>query len=147
MSSIWNTSLNILAQREHSRAELRNKLIAKFPEQDQDIDAILDRLAAQHLQSDQRYAEMWLRSGISKGWGPVRIIAEACHKGIELQVSDLLSESNLDWFEQALTVCRRKFNYRLCVEDKPKAYRFLSYRGFSADAIQYAIESHLSESM
>ncbi len=146
MPSIWNTALNILARREHSREELLRKLFAKFPDQDSDINEVLDRLVAQNLQSDQRFAEIWFRSEISKGRGPVRIRAESRQKGIESELTQLIETSETDWFEMALAVCRKKFQYRMISDNKPKAYRFLSQRGFTSEVIQYAVETHLHES-
>ena len=145
MSSIWNTSLDMLARRDYSRAELKVKLEARFPKQETEIDDVLQRLAAQHLQSDERYAEVWIHSQLSKGRGPERIVAEARQKGIEVMVAEQLSLANIDWFEKALAVGRRKFNLRLQEADQAKVYRFLSYRGFPQETIRLVIESLMQE--
>lgn len=139
MSSIWNTALNILARREHSQHELRHKLQKRFPEELDSIEEVLTRLVDQHLQSDDRFAEMWLRAQISKGRGPIRILMEARQKGVSQKVEQLIQSTEHDWFEQCLDVAKRKFSGPISYEQKAKAYRFLAYRGFSTDAIQYAI--------
>lgn len=141
MSSVWNSALNILARREHSRAELQTKLERKFPEDIEEIPRVLDRLVELGLQSDERYAEMWLRSQIAKGRGPVRIIGEARQRGIGQRIEALLHDQEYDWFEAALDVARRKFPSGIVFEQQPKLYRYLAYRGFSSDEIRYAVES------
>ncbi len=144
MNSIWNSALNILARREHSRHELTAKLRKRFPDVEDQIEPVLDRLQDSGLQNDRRYAEMWLRSQVSRGRGPVRIRGEARQKGVESLVAELLSEQDIDWFELALDLALRKFPSGVTFESKAKAYRFLSYRGFESDSVQYAI-SELSQ--
>lgn len=145
MSSIWNAALNILARREHSQSELTAKLEKKFPEEGEAIQDILQRLVDTGLQSDKRYAEMWLRSQIAKNRGPIRIRFEARQKGVEALVSELIESSEHDWFEAAKSLVERKFPSGLTFDTKAKAYRFLSYRGFSNDMIQYAVNANPSE--
>lgn len=139
--SIWNSALNILARREHSEAELRTKLQVKFPESDSDIADVLSRLQEQGLQSDLRYTEMWLRSQVSKGRGPVRIRYEARQKGIEKLIESVICDSDIDWFELASDCLCRRFSDVDDPKERARAYRYLSYRGFGADMIQYAIDN------
>ena len=52
----YQVALNLLARREHSRVELENKLSKKgFPHEQ--IERALKQLAANDLQSDQRFLE------------------------------------------------------------------------------------------
>ena len=141
MSSIWNSSLGILARREHSARELQEKLLKRYPEEKAAIDEVLLKLQEMGLQDDRRFAELWLRSQVARGRGPVRIRGEARHKGIEPCISQLLEVADIDWFEQALLVASRKFSSGISLAAKAKAYRFLSYRGFESDAIQYALNT------
>jgi regulatory protein len=145
MSSIWNSALNILARREHSQAELLTKLTRKYPEQESEIQGVLQRLVDNGLQSDERYSEMWLRSQIAKGRGPIRIRLEARQKGVEALISSLIDSTEHDWFEAASDIARRKFPQGITFELKGKAYRFLSYRGFNNDMIQYAVNANSQE--
>ena len=140
MNTIWNSALNSLARREHSSAELRSKLLRRFPEQENDIEAVLQRLVDAGLQSDERFTEMWLRSQVARNRGPMRIRAEARQKGIESLIEAAMQEADVDWFELASETLQRKFKAGLSFDDKPKAYRFLAYRGFDGDSIRYALE-------
>ncbi|WP_320825322.1 regulatory protein RecX [Reinekea sp.] len=137
--SIWNTALNILSRREHSRFELGRKLRIRFPDQDDDIETVLVGLVDRDLQSDARFVELWLTMQINRARGPIRIRYEARTKGVEQLIEAALTERQIDWFEQALSCARRKLPSGIADEQRAKAYRFLAYRGFEADAIHYAL--------
>lgn len=142
--SIWNTALNLLARREYSQYELKNKLLHKFSDSAAEIDQVLERLTEQGLQSDERFVDMWLNSQIEKGRGPVRIAYECRQKGIEHLLEDAIQSKNVDWFELAAQCLRRKFSNITDQKEKARAFRFLSYRGFNPDMITYAIECLIS---
>ena len=71
----------LLTRRDHSYKELIEKLVVKgfdrFESQ-----AIVDILAEQGWQSDQRFAESYTRYRIKKGFGPVKISFELQQRGI-----------------------------------------------------------------
>jgi len=71
----YDSAIRYLARREHSVRELVDKLIAKGFELS-DIHETIARLQAENLQSEGRFVEMLIRSRISQGKGPVRIIHE-----------------------------------------------------------------------
>ena len=54
-----------LAAREHSRAELRQKLCAKGFDGEQ-VDGLLDRLGDEHLLSDDRFTQAFVRIAAPK---------------------------------------------------------------------------------
>jgi len=115
------------------------KLLTRFPEEGDDIEAVLDRLVARDLQSDGRFVELWLTMQVNRMRGPIRIRYEARAKGVEQLVEMALIERDIDWFEQALSCARRKFSNGIADEQRAKAYRFLGYRGYEADSIHYAM--------
>ncbi len=137
-----NTCLQLLGRREYGTAELRQKLERKkFSEPV--IDACLDWLQGNHYLSDQRFAASYVRQRSQKGYGPLRIRQELSHKGVDRAiVSDALEEAGIDWFEQAARVLRKKFPAAdVPAAERQKQQRFLYYRGFAADHIQYAMEA------
>lgn len=143
-SDVQATAVAYLARREHSRRELAHKLGAKgFP--DQTIASVLDALAQQNLQSDQRYAEQYVRLRAEKGYGPERIRAELRERGIdEADAGCGFAENReIDWFGNALRVRIRKFGAELPAtpKDKAKQQRFLQYRGFGWDEIREALSA------
>lgn len=142
------SAMNALARREHSRTELERKLREKFPEHSELIAEVLDRLAAEGLQSDQRFAESFCRYRIGRGQGAIRILAELRGKGIPSgQAATALNALEQDWFELAQDVCQRRFGSVPATDarEQGKRYRFLQYRGFNQDQIRYALSGQTDE--
>ncbi len=136
-------AMGLLARREHSQLELKQKLQKRFMDDGDLIDRIVIDLTNEALQSDERFSEAYTRMRYGKGYGPRRILAELRQKGIadELSVA-VVSDEAYDWYESSLAAMNKKFSGRsLTPMDRAKVYRFLSYRGFFHDHIQYAIES------
>ncbi len=131
----------MLARREHAYHELLRKLSQKgFPMND--CVPVVDEFKAAGIQSDVRYAEMKVRSGVNKGHGPARLKADCQQWQIdESVVSQAFEECEADWFELAVLVRHKRFGAGAAQNDKDKAkqIRFLQYRGFYSDHIQYAL--------
>lgn len=134
----WNTALNILARREHSRVELARKLEQRFPDQADSVTETLDRLAEQGLQDDQRFAEAFFRSQLERSRGPIRIRHEARQKGVAEAMDAQLAQADVDWFELALAAATRKLASDDPAQPKVQARlaRFLAYRGFDGDCVR-----------
>lgn len=135
-------AMDLLARREHSRRELRQKLQKRFQDSDL-IDEQLDRLAEENLQSDSRYAESFLRQRINRGHGPLRIRQEMRQKGIDdAEIEAAIAEEQPDWYALAEETYRRKFGGKPTedIKEKAKRSRFMQYRGFSSDQFRILIE-------
>ncbi len=135
-------AMNLLARREHSRCELKQKLRKRFHDDDL-IEEQLDQLSAENLQSDSRYAESFLRQRIGRGHGPLRIRQEMRQKGIrDTEIELAMAEEQPDWFALAEKAYHRKFGQLPPedVRDKAKRSRFMQYRGFGLDHYQYLLE-------
>ena len=140
-AKIRSAAMDLLTGREYSRAELAKKLDKRF-DGDSAISAVLDRLQDEGLQSDQRFAEAFLRSRIYRGQGLSRIRMDIRQKGIQDQLLNAAVEaSETDWFALAREVAERKFAGKLISDqkDKAKRVRFLQYRGFNFDQIKHAL--------
>jgi regulatory protein len=128
----------LLARREHSRTELSRKLKSKGFESGC-IEDVLQELANEGLQSDQRYIESFLSSRINKGYGPVRLAMELRERGID---GDLIEASiqrlDIDWMDTLLSVRQKKFGEKLPANynAQAKESRFLQYRGFTMEQIK-----------
>ncbi|HCO61027.1 MAG TPA: hypothetical protein DIT58_12660 [Porticoccaceae bacterium] len=146
-ASLRIAAMNLLARREHSRAELAEKLGRKLSGQGdyaELLNEVLDRLSEDGLQCDRRFTEAFLRSRCNKGQGPRRIIQELGRCGVESAlVNEVLSNSEIDWYEQARLVAIKKYGEEppKDMRDRARRMRFLQYRGFQADQIGQAIES------
>ena len=140
-------AMDLLARREYSRYELSDKLTTKLVLGGQHFDtleAVLDRLIADDLLSDERFAEALVRSKLHKGQGPRRIAQELHKRGVGAELAAFaLEECGADWYELAVTVANKKYGLEPAVEIKEKARRsrFLQYRGFSAEHIGHALSA------
>ncbi len=129
----------ILTRKEYSKADLIEKLALYAMDRDEVL-KLVDELAKENYQSDQRVAEMMLSSQKRKGKGPNRIKLALKSKKIDSSlIQDELKET--DWNEQAYQLKVKKFGLDVEKEPKLKAkqIRFLMYRGFEMDAIMQAI--------
>ncbi|MBY6192058.1 recombination regulator RecX [Microbulbifer agarilyticus] len=147
--ALFTAALELLSRRDHSRRELTQKLSPKFP--DADFSALFLRLEELNYQSDQRFAEMFARSRVQRGHGPLRIRQDLQQRGIPSSMAtSAIDTLDTDWFELAYSVLQRKFASRGAVvslkreqqmRERARRQRFLAYRGFSADAIGYALDT------
>lgn len=129
----------VLTRREYSKADLIEKLITYAQDRDEVI-SLVDELAQNNYQSDQRVAEMTVRSQMRKGKGPNRIKLALRSKQLDKAlVQEDLAE--IDWYEQAYQLKIKKYGTEVAKDPKLKAkqIRFLQYRGFDMDAIMKAI--------
>ncbi|HHO68381.1 MAG TPA: regulatory protein RecX, partial [Gammaproteobacteria bacterium] len=89
--------MRLLARREHSVLELRRKLEQRGW-QGGPLDEVLDSLVDQNLLSDRRFAEVYTRTRIERGYGPLRIRAELRERGIDAALAEAALEAEApDW--------------------------------------------------
>lgn len=127
-----------LARREHSRAELEQKL-AKKDFDSALINQVLNRLREESLQSDERFAEAYITSRARKGFGPLRMVLELGQKGLsESLIDNALADVDINWLDEITRVWQKRFNGQLPqdLKEKAKQTQFLHYRGFDADLIK-----------
>ncbi|WP_368649150.1 recombination regulator RecX [Castellaniella ginsengisoli] len=125
-----------LSRREHSRQELRRKLAA-WCDDPAAIEAVLDDLAREHWQSDQRYAQAYAHRAASRQ-GAQRILGALRQQGLaDEQLADLRETLHATEADRALAVWQRKFGRPPAdPRDYARQYRFMAGRGFSADCIR-----------
>lgn len=132
-ASPYQTAIKLLARREHSRAELQQKLAAKFSQQQDGLDDLLDQLSTEGWQSDARFAEAYLRSRANQGYGWQRIRMELQQRGIADEVAKTAFEqSDVDWDALKTQVEHKKFG-EMPAEDwaaQQKRLQYLYRRGF-----------------
>jgi regulatory protein len=124
-----------LGLREHSRRELLGKLADKFnlPVDAVELQHCLERLADDGYQSDERFAEVFVRSRKARGYGPVFIEQELRRRGVDVSlVVESVRRGDTGWLSLAGEVKRKKFGNGLVTafQEKAKVARFLQYRGF-----------------
>ncbi len=135
----------VLTRKEYSKKDLIEKLCL-YAEDREEVMTLVDELSKENYQSDQRVAEMTVRSQIRKGKGPNRIKLALNAKSIDkaLAKNDM---DEIDWYEQAYALKVKKYGTDVATDAKMKAkqIRFLQYRGFEMDAIMKAIRKRENE--
>ena len=170
--SLKARALQWLAQREHSRIELRRKLlrvvrvaalvdgaridtrvddgdadrvidrVADRAASEAEVDALLDWLTAQRYLSEARFVEARIHARAGR-FGNLRINHELAQHGTRL---DALSAERLKHseFERAKAVWSRKFGGTPAADaaERAKQMRFLAGRGFSTEVILKLVRGH-----
>jgi regulatory protein len=135
-------AVELLARRDHSRAELERKLAAHgFPAAV--IATVLDALESKGLVGGVRFADSFVRTRVAKGKGPMRIRAELAERGIDgACATSALAAEDVDWAEAARVARRKRFGAAVPRDFKERARqtRFLQYRGFDSAQIRAALE-------
>ena len=133
--SLTGRALRLLSSREHSRAELQRKL-APHEETPGELAAVLDKLAAKDLQSDQRAIDSLVHRRSAK-LGTQRLRQEMQSKGMDPQaVAQAVALLRTSEQARALEVWRKKFGSPAATPaERAKQVRFLAGRGFSGEAI------------
>lgn len=146
VTSLKSKALRMLATREHSRVELKRKLEAKAEEGD-DVEAVLDRMAETGLQSDERFAESYVRSRAAR-LGTSRLQYELVRRGVTEEVADSALSDVLEQDEltRARGVWLKKFGQPPSDrQDWARQARFLQSRGFSAEIIRKLLRDGFDE--
>lgn len=136
-SAIKTICLRLLARREHSQQELRDKLALRGFDRRQ-TQWVVDGLIRQGWQSDQRFAESYARYRIRKGFGPRIIDYELQRHGIQaIDLDAVLLDLLDDWLTLLKQVYSKKYaeNGALTPAEWIKRSRFLLQRGFSGEMI------------
>ena len=143
--SLKARALRLLSQREHSRAELIRKLGTHGTAEE--IDALIDRLGELNLQSDQRFAESYVRSRQSR-YGSRRLAQDLRQRGID---PDMVAEAiehgaEADEVARAREIWQKKFGQAPAdAREWGRQARFLKGRGFAADIIHSILKDRDDE--
>ena len=141
--SLKGRALQLLAQREHSVAELRRKLL-RYARDDADeagagddaarTDEVIAWLLAHKHLSEERFVESRVHVRAAR-YGNLRIRQELAQHGLALgaDAAQALRDSE---FERALQVWQRKYGTPPAdATDRARQSRFLAQRGFSPEIV------------
>ncbi|MBC7994310.1 MAG: recombination regulator RecX [Rhizobacter sp.] len=144
--SLKGLGLQILAQRENSRSELRRKLLrharAEAAEESnpvEQVEAVLDWLQANRYLCEERFVESRVHARTAR-FGNLRIRHELAQHGVALgaDAAQQLKDSEL---ARARDVWSRKFGQRAVdAAERARQMRFLAGRGFSSEAIHRVVQ-------
>jgi regulatory protein len=138
--SLKARALRYLSAREHSRLELGRKL-ARYADEGDDVEALLDFLEKNNWLSQQRFAESLIHRRAAR-YGNSRVVAELQNHGVGgealAELKSGLAESET---ARACEVWRRKFGtVAQDPAERSKQMRFLMQRGFSQRAVRVAMQ-------
>ena len=135
-ASVYNKALDIISRREHSKHELKNKLLKKFDIPDL-IDEVITKLIENNLINDSRYAQMYVLVRKRKGFGPKKIEFELMSRGINSSISSSAIEEEGAWKEAAQKAFNKKFKNGASQDfkERNKQKSFLQNRGFTFEEI------------
>jgi len=138
--------LRLLARREHSHKELLTKLQLKgfSPE---DCTPVIEQLAQQEWQSDERYAESYARHRLQQGYGPIAIKFELSRNGItDFNLDAVVSSLADSWQAHLQQVYLKKYRAikPINASEYAKRSRFLLHRGFPSSMVNHLL-THLNQ--
>jgi regulatory protein len=135
--SCREAAMNLLSRREHSRHELRSKLLKRgFPSSD--IDSSLDRLEVEGLLDEARFVEAFTRFRVRRGSGAIKIRHELRERGI---ADDMIESALVPYREQWMGLAQREQAKRFGalptdIKAQGRQSRFLQNRGFDFEIIR-----------
>jgi len=134
-------ALAMLARREHTRAEMTRKLSShcEFPQQ---IEQLLDALAARGWLSETRFAES-RANVLARKFGSRKIEYDLRSRGVSAEVVEQAVERAL---AQELDNCRAAWDRKFGAlpqnaAERGRQMRFLAGRGFSAEAVRRVLKA------
>lgn len=134
--SLKARALRYLSAREHSRQELARKL-ARYAEEGDDIDLVLDWLESQKFLSEARFAESLAHRRAAR-FGNARVLSELQSHRLDEGIVDSVKQALLaDEDERAWSIWQKKFGVvAVSAAEAARQQRFLQQRGFSHGAIR-----------
>ena len=132
--------MDFLSRREHSSKEIFTKLSPRV-ESKELLEEEIEKLKADGLLSDERFAESYFQSRKNRGYGPLRIRNELKQRGVGDKIFYPLS-NEVEWSEFAVEALKKKVRGNMPTETKDilKLKRFLNYRGFDFQDIDRAFQ-------
>ncbi len=134
-------AMNLLARREYSAQELRQKLSQKSSNSNL-INQVIQHLMDDGLQSDERFTEAFTKMRLRQGKGSAVVGFELKQKGISQElISAYVQGSDTQWQESLSQLIHRRFAGQIADEprEKAKQLRFLQSRGFTPEQIRQVI--------
>lgn len=139
----------MLGRRDYTRAELRDRLLAKEHDP-QETDEVIAAFVADGTLDDRRAGAAHVRTANRiKGRGRLRIARELEARGIDRTLAkELAGEVSTEDEAGGITrvLLRKRVPARMSAEERRKVFQQLLRRGFSADVIAEALRRHAHES-
>ena len=137
--SLTGRALRYLSHREHSRQELRKKLLP-YAQDDRELDAVLDKLEKQKFLSDARYAQSIARRK-SDRYGSALIVESLRQQGVGQHIiEDVKSNLKDSEIDRLYELWQKKFGvYAQDAVQRSKQIRYLASKGFAIGLINQVV--------
>ena len=137
--SLTGRALRYLTRREHSRQELRKKLLP-YAQDVEELDAVLDQLERQKYLSDARYAHSIARRK-SDRYGSALIIESLKQQGVGQHIiEDVKGDLKDSEIVRLYELWQKKFGvYAKDVIQRSKQIRYLVSKGFAIGLINQVV--------
>jgi regulatory protein len=138
--SLKARAIDLLSRREHSRAELRRKLLADPEAHEAEVDALLTDLEQQRWLSEDRYVSSVLHRRSPK-LGTARVLAELRQSGVGQQaLQQAAAGLKASEFDRARAVWMQRFGQPPSDRrERAKQLRFLAGRGFAPEVCRKVV--------
>ncbi len=124
----------LLSKQEYSYAQLKQKLVQRNHISLTEIESLLQEFVDNNWQSDERCAELMIKSALYKHYGLLRIKQKIIYeKGIDVSIFEkVLNALDIDWFEQAQLCYEKKYHDKAQdLKEKQKRLQYLQRQGHS----------------
>lgn len=142
---IWTSALNTLNARMVSSFELKRKLRIKFPDEEADIERVIDEMLQLQLLNDKKYTNQLVNHLIQRPIGRMKILNEARKRGLSAEEVEAALQ-DLGYDEESMVKEALESKQKLLKEEDPrkrkqKLMNFLRNRGFRDALIYSALKS------
>ena len=137
---VHEIAVRYLTRREYGIEELRQKLMQRGADS-AIAEKVVSDLADENLVSDQRFAEMYVRTRMRRLYGPVKIRGELRSLGIsDYVVAQAMPFEQETWFDMASQWAEKRCRGELDYAGRAKLHRSLMNRGFSHEQANIALD-------
>ena len=146
----YRAAVRAQTRRPHARAELRRRLMKK-QHPGAAVDAALERLAAQDLLDDRRFAEHFVATRAQQGRGAVRLLQDLRRQGVDQRIAEAavaasLAAEGIDEVAVLRQVAERRARQLGALPPTAKRRRLLAYlarRGYRGAETRKVVEELL----
>ncbi|MGH7538121.1 MAG: regulatory protein RecX [Gemmatimonadales bacterium] len=146
VEAAYRAALRAQARRPHAVQDLRRRLVQK-QHPPAAVDVALERMAAQGLLDDRRFAEHFAATRAGRGRGPARLVKDLLQRGVDRRVAEAavrsaIAEEGLDPDSTMRAVAERRARQLGDLPPGAKRRRlmaFLSRRGYYGPVVRSVV--------
>ena len=154
IEAAYRAAVRAQTRRPHARADLRRRLMKK-QHPGTAVDAALERLAAQELLDDRRFAEHFVATRAQQGRGAIRLLQDLRRQGVDQRIAEAavtasLAAEGFDEVRALRQVAERRARQLGDLPQTAKRRRLLAYlarRGYQGAAVRKVVEELLVQAL